>query len=100
MDIIAVGIDVSKDRLNVAVRPGGEAFTAERNGSGPDRLVAKLGMFTPTIVAMEVTGGFETIAAAALASASLPVVVINPPRSEFLPRRLGNAPKQIQLTLQ
>ncbi len=33
MDIIAVGIDVSKDRLDVAVHPGGEAFVVERNGA-------------------------------------------------------------------
>ena len=38
MDIIAVGIDVSKDRLDVAVHPGGEAFVVERNGAGLEQL--------------------------------------------------------------
>ena len=40
MDVIAVGIDVSKDRLDVAVRPGGDTFAVERNGSGLEQLVA------------------------------------------------------------
>ena len=40
MDSIIVGIDVSKDRLDVAVRPSGEAFVVERNArraGGADR---------------------------------------------------------------
>ena len=31
MDMITVGIDVSKDRLDVAVCPSGEAFVVERD---------------------------------------------------------------------
>src|ERR1700747_3877533 len=42
MDIIAVGIDVSKDRLDVAVDPDGEAFVVERNGTGLAQLGARL----------------------------------------------------------
>lgn len=93
MDIIAVGIDVSKDRLDVAVRPGGEAFTVERNGPGLDRLVARLGQLAPTIVALEATGGFETVAAAALASAGLPVVVINPAQIRAFAKAIGQRAK-------
>jgi transposase len=40
MDSIIVGIDVSKDRLDIALRPGGEAFVVERNAAGLERLVA------------------------------------------------------------
>jgi len=36
MDAIYVGIDVSKDRLDVAVRPNGESFFVSRNGAGID----------------------------------------------------------------
>ena len=78
MDEIYVGIDVSKDRLDVAVRPGGEAFVVERNAAGLDRLIARMQELTPSIVALEATGGFETVAAAALAGAELPVVIVNP----------------------
>jgi len=93
MDIITVGIDVSKDRLDVAVRPSGEAFTVERNAGGLDRLVGRLQELSPQIVALEATGGFETIAAAALAAAGLPVVIINPAQIRAFARALGQRAK-------
>ncbi len=45
MDFIAVGIDVSKDRLDIAVRPGGEAFTVERNAAVVEQLAERLRCF-------------------------------------------------------
>jgi transposase len=78
MENTIIGIDVSKDRLDVAVRPSGEVFVVERNAAGLEELVARLKGLSPHIVALEATGGFETIAAAALASAGLPVVIVNP----------------------
>ena len=42
MDAIYVGIDVSKDRLDVHLRPGGEAFSVVRDGKGLDELVTRL----------------------------------------------------------
>ncbi len=93
MDVIAVGIDVSKDRLDVAVRPGGNTFVVERNGAGLDHLVARLGQIVPSIVALEATGGFETIAAAALAGAGLPVVIVNPAQIRAFAKAIGQRAK-------
>jgi transposase len=93
MDVIAVGIDVSKDFLDVAVRPGGNRFVVERNGAGLDHLVARLGQIAPSIVALEATGGFETIAAAALAGAGLPVVIVNPAQIRAFARAIGQRAK-------
>ena len=42
MDAIVVGIDVSKDRLDVAVRPTGEVFAVGRDAEGLDSLIARL----------------------------------------------------------
>jgi transposase len=42
MESITVGIDVSKDRLDVAVRPSGEAFAVERNAAGLEQLTIRL----------------------------------------------------------
>ena len=42
MDKITVGIDVSKDRLDVAVRPSGEVFVVARNAAGLEELVERL----------------------------------------------------------
>ena len=93
MDIITVGIDVSKDRLDIAVRPGGEAFAVERNAAGLDRLANRLRELSPRIVALEATGGFETVVAAALAAAGLPVVVVNPAQVRAFAKALGQRAK-------
>jgi transposase len=93
MDNITVGIDVSKDRLDVAVRPSGEAFTVERNAAGLDRLAARLTELSPHVVALEATGGFETIAVAALAAAALPVVVVNPAQIRAFAKAIGQRAK-------
>jgi transposase len=71
MEHIIVGIDVSKDRLDVALRPSGEAFVVARNAAGLEQLVTRLKADAPYLVALEATGGFETVAAAALAAAGL-----------------------------
>ena len=60
MDAIYVGIDVSKDQLDVAVRPGGESFAVSRTGAGIDDLIARLKPLSIKLVAIEATGGFET----------------------------------------
>lgn len=91
--IITVGIDVAKDRLDVAVRPGGEAFTVERNAAGLAQLCGKLGPLAPRIVALEATGGFETVAVAALAAAGLPVVVVNPAQIRAFAKAIGQRAK-------
>ena len=93
MDIITVGIDVSKDRLDVAVRPSGEAFAVERNAAGLDRLADRLRELSPGIVALEATGGFETVAAAALAAVGLPVVIVNPAQVRNFAKALGQRAK-------
>ena len=93
MESITVGIDVGKDRLDVAVRPGGEVFTVERNAAGLEALCDKLVPLSPRIVALEATGGFETVAAAALAAAGLPVVVVNPAQIRAFAKAIGQRAK-------
>jgi transposase len=93
MDAIFVGIDVSKDRLDVAVRPGGESFAVGRNGAGIDELIERLQARSPSLVAIEATGGYETIVAAGLAGANLPVVVVNPAQVRSFAQALGKRAK-------
>ena len=78
MDAIFVGIDVSKDQLDVHVRPNGERFAVGRDGKGLEELIGRLRTLSPQLIAIEATGGFETIAAAAIAGAALPLVIVNP----------------------
>lgn len=93
MENFIVGIDVSKDRLDVHVRPGDQAFAVARDGKGLEELTERLGRFSPTLVALEATGGFETVVAAALAAASLPVVVVNPAQIRAFAKALGQRAK-------
>jgi transposase len=93
MDGIIVGIDVSKDRLDIAVRPSGETFAVERKPAALELLAERLVALSPLIVALEATGGFEAIAAAALAGAGLPVVVVNPAQIRFFAKALGQRAK-------
>jgi len=93
MEDIVVGIDVSKDRLAVAVRPGAEAFVVERNAAGLELLIARLCELSPYLVALEATGGYETVVAAALAGAALPIVVVNPAQVRDFAKALGKRAK-------
>jgi transposase len=93
MDSIIVGIDVAKDRLDVAVRPSGEWFVVERNAAGLEQLTARLAGLKPRLIALEATGGFETVAAAALAAARLPVVIVNPAQVRAFAKALGQRAK-------
>jgi transposase len=93
MDAIYVGIDVSKDRLDVHVRPSGEAFAVARNGKGLNELIERLRGVGPTLIAVEATGGFETIVAAAIAGAHLPLAVINPAQVRHFAQAVGKRAK-------
>jgi transposase len=93
MENITVGIDVAKDRLDVAVRPSGEVFAVERNGAGLAALCEKLVALAPAVVAIEATGGFEEIAAAGLAGAGLPLVVVNPAQVRSFAKAIGQRAK-------
>ena len=93
MEAIYVGIDVSKDRLDVHLRPVGEAFAVARDGKGLEELVERLRALSPRLIATEATGGFETIVAAAVAGAGLPLVVVNPAQVRHFAKALGKRAK-------
>jgi transposase len=93
MDTTVVGIDVSKDRLDVHALPGGESFAVARDAAGLEALVEQLQPLAPKIVAVEATGGFETVVAASLAAAGLPVVVVNPAQVRAFAQALGQRAK-------
>ena len=88
-----VGIDVSKDRLDVHVLPSLQAFAVARNGEGLDRLIGTLRGLAPSLVVLEATGGFELTVAAALAGAGLPLAVVNPRQIRDFARATGRLAK-------
>jgi transposase len=74
-----IGVDVSKERLDVAVHGGKERWQFERNESGLSRLIEELRGLPGAIelVVLEATGGLERDVAAALAVAKIPAAVVN-----------------------
>jgi transposase len=93
MEMVCVGIDVSKDRLDVHVLPEGTAFAVARDGKGLAELVTRLQSAAATLVAVEATGGFETVVTAALAGAGLPLVIVNPAQVRHYALALGKRAK-------
>jgi transposase len=93
MEACFIGIDVAKDRLDIHVRPTGEAFAVARDGEGLAALVERLRSLKPQLIVLEATGGFETTVAAALAAADLPLAVVNPRQIRDFARALGRLAK-------
>lgn len=93
MEPIFVGIDVSKARLDVHVLPGHASFAVTRDGEGIATLAERLAGLHAAAIGIEATGGFETVVAAGLAGAGLPVVVINPAQIRDFARALGRRAK-------
>jgi len=88
-----VGIDVSKDRLDVHLRPSGENFACARDGDALAGLVERLRMLAPALIVIEATGGYETVVASAIGAAHLPLAVINPRQIRAFARATGRLAK-------
>lgn len=92
-DAVYVGIDVSKETLQVAVRPSGEQWTSRYTTSALEVLVGRLQSLQPTTVVIEATGGYERAVVAAGGAAALPVAVVNPRQVRAFAVALGHAAK-------
>jgi transposase len=88
-----IGIDVSKDRLDVALRPGGDAWTVANEAEGLQELCRRLTELKPTLVLLEASGGLETPLVAVLLHAGLPAVVINPRQVRDFAKATGELAK-------
>ena len=88
-----VGIDVAKAQLDIAVRPSGERWAVPNDAGGVVTLVERLQALHPTLIVLEATGGLERAATAALATAGLPVVVVNPRQARDFARATGQLAK-------
>jgi len=93
MDATVIGIDVAKDQLDVCVRPSGESFVVARTGAGIEDLAERLRKIAPRVVAVEATGGFETVVAAGLAAAGVPLLIVNPAQVRAFAQALGKRAK-------
>lgn len=94
---VCVGIDVSKDQLDVAVGVEGPAWSVPNDEAGIGALLEDLSARPCELVVLEATGGFEVAVTTALAAAGLPVVVINPRQARDFARATGQLAKTDRL---
>lgn len=90
---VFVGIDVSKDQLDIAIRPGEVRFRESNHDSGIQALIARLVSLKPQLILLEATGGYEILAAASLRQAGLPAHIINPRQVRDFARSSGRLAK-------
>ena len=99
-ELTFVGIDVAKARVDVAVRPSGDIWSADYDETGVAGLVDRLQALGATAVVLEATGGLEVPLASALAAAALPVVVVNPRQVRDFAKATGRLAKTDALDAQ
>jgi transposase len=88
-----IGIDVAKAQLDIAIRPEGERWRIPYTEERVQELATRLVALQPTVVLLEASGGLELALVAALATASLPVVVVNPRQVRDFARAIGRLAK-------
>src|SRR5690606_22755976 len=92
-----IGLDVSKAVIDAVVRPTGDVQQFANDGTGCAALVAWAQPLAPALLVLEATGGYERAAAVALATAGLPVVVVNPRQVRDFARSTGQLAKTDRL---
>ncbi|MGH8773296.1 MAG: IS110 family transposase [Burkholderiales bacterium] len=92
-----VGIDVSKERLDIASLPEEACLKTAYSEAGIAKLIEWVGALDPTLVVLEATGGLETRVACALAAAGLPVTVVNPRQVRDFAKATGKLAKTDRL---
>jgi transposase len=97
---VFVGIDVAKDKLDVAIRPSAEQWVSPQTEEGLHTLVARLAALGPELVVLEATGGYEIAVTAALGTAGVPVAVVNPRQVRAFARGIGQLAKTDALDAQ
>jgi transposase len=88
-----IGIDVAKAPLDIAIRPSGERWAVPNDAGDIMTLVERLQALHPTLIVLEATGGWERAVTSALATAGLPVVVVNPRQVRDFARATGQLAK-------
>lgn len=95
-----IGIDICKDRLDVADDSESIPWSVANDDAGISSLVDRLKALQPALIVMEATGGLETLLYAALTTAGLPAVVMNPRQVRDFAKAMGTLAKTDALDAQ
>jgi transposase len=90
---LCIGIDICKARLDVADDSGSPPWSVAHDDAGIASLVERLHTLQPALIVMEATGGLETLLYAAVTTAGLPAVVMNPRQVRDFAKALGTLAK-------
>jgi transposase len=75
---IFIGIDVSKERLDIGTYPSGQCQSVTHDDASIQGLVGQWKELRPRLIVLEATGGFERRISRALVSAELRFTIVNP----------------------
>jgi transposase len=95
-----VGIDVSKDRLDIAILGEERVWQTENTEKGIDQLVAWIQELEPELIVVEATGGYQRAVVEALFHTGFSVAVVNPTRVRQFARACGLLAKTDKLDAQ
>lgn len=98
--MIVIGIDISKDRLDLARNDGDAGWSAENTAKGREELIERFREIAPDRIVVEASGGYEMPLVAALMDAGLPVAVVNPRQVRDFARATGRLAKTDRLDAQ
>ena len=90
---VYVGVDVSKERLDVAVWPLQQVFSDTNDAEGIARLAERIAGFNPRIVVLESTGRLEVPAALEFGERGVAYRIVNPRQIREYARAMGKLAK-------
>jgi transposase len=95
--LVWVGIDVSKERLDVALGPSEPIQSFANDTHGHIALETLLQACAPTLIVLEATGGYQDACLSTLLLAGLPVALVNPRCVRAFARACGQLAKTDRL---
>jgi transposase len=95
--VATVGIDVSKDRLDIVAHPTDEQFSVSNDAAGWRQMVRRLKLMTVRAIGIEASGGYEHGAIGALLDAGLPVRSVTPWKLRLFAKAAGVLAKNDRL---
>jgi transposase len=86
---VFVGIDVAKDKLDLARSDRREILTVPNNADGIGQILASLKGMPIAAIVIEATGGLERLLLDAMLEAQLPVALVSPSRVRHFAKAMG-----------
>jgi transposase len=95
-----IGIDVSKDHLDIAIRPIQEKLRVLNNDEGVHIVVERLRQLNPVLIVLEATGRYHRLVLGQLLAAGLPAIAINPRQARDFAGATGQLAKTDRIDAQ